>query len=186
MPTCTQITDALNVIASATSLPNPNILSDLSGQVAVTNVPISNENNLAIQVNLISGAQATLAPDPSLLDGKIFQIIVSGIAKATTVASANSVTVAIFQGTSISGINVVEGTISLGNISGYRSFSATANLLWDSHSQTLLVLSNNSVIQNISSSNLLFSMFTGMGDHETGELDPEDVLTITQFKLQLV
>lgn len=75
MPTCTQITDALNVLASATS--DPNIIADLSSQL----VPLVNSTGYGTAqiVQLTTGGDAILTIPPSIsIEGKRVKIIVSG------------------------------------------------------------------------------------------------------------
>lgn len=196
MPTCSQITDALNTLASATT--NPNVLADLSGQTASLTVPLDPAGTSLAPVELSAGGQALLtSPSSVTLSGRPFQITVCFNVVPTTAQPGNNIRLILSVGNPISGGNQIAtqswedlNTTIAGN--GLIVFTG----VWDSITQNLIGYLNSVSLPNnngegstfipfslASQSDLQFGLWA---DTEGPTTDPVNVLTVTQFKLQLI
>lgn len=190
MPTCSQITDALNTLASATT--NPNVLADLSGQTAV----LSNIGTTETIVSLAAGGLAVLsAPAGPAIDGLPFRVRIAGQAHFATGTLANFIP-ALYLGNSSSFasdtvlLRVSEADAHNGTDG---NFFMVLDCIWSASSGALAGLSSgfnmshgsfNSQfpITDVASQTDLQFIVTG----EFTASDPANSVTITQFKLELV
>lgn len=195
MPTCSQITDALNTLASATT--NPNILSDLSGQTASLTSPLDSTGSHPSQVELSTGGPAVLTvPSSVSISGKAFQITVCYDVSPTTVEGPeNNFQLFLSIGNPFSGGNQISAQALVFSAATPGGGFVTFVGVWDSVTQNLLgYLNESSIPVNngsalftpfavASQSDLQFSLWTNTDGTTT---DPQNVLNITQFKLELI
>lgn len=191
MPTCSQITDALNTLASATT--NPNILADLSGQTAV----LSNIGTTETVVSLSAGGPAVLSmPSSPDLDGVVFRVLVAG--KVHAASESIYFTPQIYLGNSSTIANNL-------NVSPQSSIAAVVPTANDGNFFLELDCIWSSAAGYLGGTTSYFNLNSGMADGQfvgrtveaqtdlqfvvTGQFNSGNAVnsvTITQFKLQLV
>jgi hypothetical protein len=187
LPTCTQITDALNVLASATT--NQNILADLTGQTAV----LTNIGTVESFVQLTAGGNASLKPsDSSAIDNKASLIVGVGRMHGVSSPTNDLGTVTVYLNNAGSRTAICSSTINFGGGDTDVPFIFSVPFVYDS------------VIQTITGSyNISFGSNTAVAGFSTsGVLSDADIsfevsakfaqsvvansLTLSQFKMQLV
>lgn len=203
MPTCAQITDAINVLAEAATPSNPNSIVDLSSLVAPLLLPDANSSSpTPIPVQLSSGGTAILSiPAGKSVDGVLFRATVSGHLVAGNPNITNRYNLSFIMGQTqadiqVSGISADMGT----GINGkHPSFTFVYYFFWDSITQKMVGFTilggavtggfGNGVSQVVASqSDIQFTLFGNCNSQDLNgnPADPQDTLTITQFKLDLV
>ncbi len=176
MPTCTEIVDALNTLASATT--NPNSIMDLTGATASLSVPYGD----IAKVQLSAGGDAVLSvPSGLSIDGKIFKITATGYATQTTPETSDNCTIRIWNGTNLSTATIVT-SVSVSLPAASRNFTLVFNGFWDSTTQRFT--NGSSFIQTVSSQSGF--QFVVSAQTSGSASDPGDTLVLTQLKLELV
>lgn len=176
MPTCTQIVDALNTLASATT--NPKTIMDLTGLVAVTSVP----NGNITKVQLSAGGDAVLSvPSGISIDGKLFRLTLTGYITQTTPETSDSPTIRIWNGANLSTATIV-ASVGANLPAAPRNFTLVFNGFWDSTTQRFTDGTN--FIQTVAAQ----SDFQFVISAQTGgaSSDPGDILTFTTVLFELV
>lgn len=204
MPTCAQITDAINVLAEAATPSNPNSISDLSSSVAPLVLPLNQPEIPIASLQLQAGGEALLtAPTTGTsIDGKLFKITVTGYVTSTSPLTVNVAnTFLVFGDSFTNGIWVRNSSHDIGTpgVGQQRSFAYVYYFYWDSYTQKVLYgnifqtasvgVGNQTLATGvISQSDIKFSIFgrCSATDSSGTVVNPTDTLTITQFKLDLV
>lgn len=187
MPTCSQITDALNTLASATT--NPNILADISGQTAV----LSNIGTTETVVPFTAGGPAVLsAPASPTLDGVLFRVYIAGTFHLAAVSN-NDFTASVRFGSITSPVVTIGQTAGSGSVND-GVFLFEFDCLWNSAAGRLDGLTSTytstttGVLGGLGSGPVTTQtdiQFVVTGQF-TGSVDPSNSFTVTQFKMQLV
>lgn len=187
MPTCSQITDALNTLASATT--NPNILADLSGQTAV----LSNIGTTETVIPLTAGGPAVLSvPASPALDGVLFRVYIAGTFHLASVSN-NDFTASVRFG-SITAPVVTNGQTAASSSVNDGIFLFEFDCLWSSAAGRLDGLSST---YTSTTTGILGALGSGtvttqtdiqfvVTGHFTGSVDPSNSFTVTQFRMELV
>lgn len=190
MPTCTDIVDALNTLASAAT--NPNIIDDLSGTTSVLSGLTA---TVPSPVQLTAGGNAVLSVPPSLtVDGFVFTVIVAGRLHSPTSGTQMTVGLVFGDGTSSTPVLVSAGE----NSQTTEEFILELRCVWDSTLHSIKGWATNSITSggstswsgiNVTSvasqSDIKFSIFGTSSPTFPNSSDPTDSLTITQFKAVL-
>lgn len=183
MPTCTQITDALNVLASATT--DPSLLDDLTGLTSGLTVTFGSNSS---PVQLTAGGDALLTvPSGVSLDGVLFRVIAcyQGSRTSTTAASGANVWLTIGDPNNPN-TTLGQGPLSFPISSAHQSNLVVFEGVWNSNSQLLTgTATGGSFVPFIvaSQSDLQFQVWGQDSGISSGA---SEVITLTQFKLQLV
>lgn len=200
MPTCAQITDAINVLAEAATPSNPNSIVDITNLVSPLLFPTGDETPNNATVQFISGGNAVLSvPSDKSVDGKVFKMTVSGYVTSANPQIANSYFLGIYFGNSTAGVEFTGISGNMDNSGLHSNFSFTWYFFWDSISQKLSntpsftgQFSNPTGGQNLgivtSQSSLEFILDGNSNGHDGSgnPIDPQNTVTLTQFKLDLV
>lgn len=190
MPTCSQITDALNTLASATT--NPNILADVSGQTAV----LSNIGTAPTIVSLSAGGPAVLsAPSSPSLDGVPFRIYIAGQVHIPSINGPNFIPL-VYQGNSSTIASnalllQVTGHLALNGSDG--NFFITLECIWSAASGRLGGISSGfNMSQGTHNNQFTTATVATQADLQFvvaglfTDSEPLNSVTITQFKMQLI
>lgn len=189
MPTCTDIENALNTLASATT--NPNVIDDLSGTTAILSGLTA---TVPSPVQLTAGGNAVLSVPSSLdVNGRMFRIVVAGLLYSPTSTT-----------TMESILSFVSPAINIGTGSERAfttaNFFITADCLWDSTTQVLryvfistsanasgsLTPTTGTITGIATQSDIQFIVQGVSNPSFPNPADPTDSLAITQFKAILL
>jgi hypothetical protein len=185
LPTCSEIVEALNTLAEATT--NPNMISDLTGLTASFSVPYGE----IAKVQLSAGGDAVLSvPEGYSVDGKPFKITVSGFITQTTAEYSDEPTLRIWNGTNL-GTATILSSVGVVMNSTPGSFVLEFYGFWDSTTQFLLgssspggLCSPTNKMETVTSQSGL--QFVVSGQTSGSSSDPGDTMTITKMTLELI
>jgi len=183
LSTCAPLIDALNTVASYVTPTDPNLIADLSGQIAVVSPIPSTETEL----QLSAGGIAILSFPSSQAHGVRFRVVGSGLITSFTNSYANA-TITLHVGTSLtSSLASIMSVSPSAEPNSTRGFVFDADMFFDATSSGLHGLSdytNSSGFNQIST--ILTSSLTSLNLFLSINGGNRDSLSVTQFKVQLV
>jgi len=168
LPSCTDITNALEVLASA--VPDTNQIADFTSQLAVTynSEPTVRSGQI---VQSTSGGNAILSiPSTIDVDGKTVKLLISGY----FIGAGGNISVA--QGTDWTTVNGSLGSKST------NGFVFEVDFMWSSQTQNINTSTASNPISGVTNqSSLQFVIIAGFPDQNT-----TDAIVITHCKMQFV